>query len=60
MPKCVLGMPFPLQDGPAAGKSIQEVIDSFQTAQLATKVDHMVKVKEAVVDHFKAKVSQRS
>jgi len=60
VPKCVLGMPFPLQDGPAAGKSIQEVIDSFQTAQLATKVDHMVKVKEAVVDHFKAKVSQRS
>ena len=57
VPKCVLGMPFPTQEGPTAGRSIQEVIDSFKTSQLATKVDYMVKVKEAVVDHFKSLVS---
>ena len=57
VPKCVLGVAFPVPDGPAAGRTIQEVINSFKDSQLATKVDHMVKVKEAVVEHFKAKVS---
>ena len=47
VPKCVLGVQFPVAEGPCAGKSIQEVIDSFKDSQLATKVDHMVCQSEA-------------